>query len=106
MLRRFALAALSVLCLAAAFHLGHESAGAGAGNFVGITAIPYNSGNGGRLVAITTTGELWIEYGCEQSCGEAPFPTWNLWGVIGGTASVPPPGLQPSTWGQVKGQAR
>ena len=49
------------------------------------------------FVAIKDTGEWWFMDGSNN--------VWTFGGMIVGTASVPDPGVAPSTWGQIKSKA-
>lgn len=106
MLKRYMFAAVGVLALALAFHLGSQSAGAQIGGpFVGITSWSSNSGGTlHSLVAITADGQVWIADRCVGGwCTPPhdPFPSWTLWGMIPTATAV-----SPSTWGQIKAQGR
>lgn len=88
MLKRFMIAAIGVLTLALAFHLGAQTVRASAtGPFVSV------AGSADTWVAITADGASWYS--------ETFPPRWFHGRDIGDGAAV-----DPATWGQIKHRAR
>lgn len=109
MLKRFMYAAIGVLALAIAFHLGTRAATAQAGgsSFVGVAV--SNAGTGTTTVAITSSGDIYARGGapyCNFQSGQMSWspdwcgPTWTHMGTVLGQTAV-----QSSTWGQIKHRA-
>jgi len=96
-MKRFALAALSVLALALAFHLGGAVAQSGQGTGPIAAVVAYGPNNSNWWI-FTTDGEAYLTWEQRVRDGDPPSPVGLVWG-----GPVP---VAPTTWGQVKAGKR